>query len=136
MSGSPTWCCSTSTSVTAVGDGAALVGPLVAAGCRVVLVTASTDPVRLATALEAGAVGVLAKTEPIEVLLAAATAAARGDQVMTHEQRLTILRDAQLRRASRSAAMSPFERLTAREAQVLRSSAAGRASRASPRTPT
>ena len=52
--------------------------PLVSAGSRVLVLSASTDPVRLGSALEAGAVGVLAKTEPIDVLLTAAAQAARG----------------------------------------------------------
>jgi DNA-binding NarL/FixJ family response regulator len=94
------------------GDGADLVAPLVRGGCRVVLVTASTDPLRLATAVEAGAVGVLAKTEPIEVLIAAACAAARGERVMTPAQERSILS---------AARDSPFARLTEREAEVLRS---------------
>ena len=76
------------------------------------LVTASTDPLRLATAVEAGAVGVLAKTEPIDVLISAACAAARGERVMTPEQERGILS---------AATQSPFARLTEREAHVLRS---------------
>jgi DNA-binding NarL/FixJ family response regulator len=99
-----------------VGDGGALVAPLVAAGCRVLLVTASTDPVRLAAALEAGALGVLAKTEPIEVLLAAATAVARGERVMDDVRERSLRRDARTRRES----LVCFDRLTDREAQVLR----------------
>jgi DNA-binding NarL/FixJ family response regulator len=101
---------------TGIGDGGALVAPLVAAGCRVLLVTASTDPVRLAVALEAGAVGVLAKTEPIEVLLEAATRAARGERVMDDVRERSLLRDARTRRDS----LACFGRLTGREAQVLR----------------
>ncbi len=96
---------------TGPGDGAELVAPLVRGGCRVVLVTASTDPVRLATAVQAGAVGVLAKTEPIEVLIAAACAAARGERVLSGEQERSILA---------AARTSPFARLTEREAHVLR----------------
>ena len=69
-----TWCCSTSTWGRGSGTASRWSGRWSAAGCRVLLVTGSTDPVRLAAALEAGAVGVLAKTEPIEVLLAAARA--------------------------------------------------------------
>jgi DNA-binding NarL/FixJ family response regulator len=94
------------------GDGVALVAPLVRGGARVVLVTASTDPLRLAAAMEAGATGVLAKTDPVEVLLAAACAASRGERVMSSAQEQLILR---------AARRSPFARLTERESQVLRS---------------
>ena len=104
------------------GDGVALVAPLTRAGCRVVLVTGSTDPVRLATALGDGAVGVLAKTEPVEVLLAAATAVARGERVMDRQHELALRASAR----ARHAALEPFTRLTDREAQVLRSLAGGR----------
>jgi DNA-binding NarL/FixJ family response regulator len=103
-----------------VGDGGALVAPLVAAGCRVVLLTASTDPVRLAAAVEAGAVGVLAKTQLIDVLIATTTAAARREPVMSADQERALLHDARRRRASRESALAPFARLTEREAQVLR----------------
>ncbi len=68
-----TWSCSTSTWGPVSATAPRWSPRWSAAGCRVLLVTASTDPVRLAAALEAGAVGVLAKTEPIEVLLAAAS---------------------------------------------------------------
>ena len=104
------------------GDGVALVAPLTRAGCRVVLVTGSTDPVRLATALGDGAVGVLAKTEPVVVLLAAATAVARGERVMDRQHELALRASAR----ARHAALEPFTRLTDREAQVLRSLAGGR----------
>jgi DNA-binding NarL/FixJ family response regulator len=108
------------------GDGAALVAPLTGAGSRVVLVTGATDPVRLAGALGDGAVGVLSKTEPVEVLLAAATAAAHGQRVMDENHELALRASARARHASRTAALQPFTRLTEREAQVLRSLARGR----------
>ncbi|HET9761787.1 MAG TPA: response regulator transcription factor [Nocardioidaceae bacterium] len=107
------------------GDGDGLVAPLTRAGCRVLLVTGCTDPVRLAAALEAGAVGVLAKTEPVDVLLAAAHAAARGEPVMTDEQERAVRVEAGARHAARAAALGPFARLTEREAQVLRRLAHG-----------
>ena len=89
------------------------------------LVTGCTDPVRLAAALEAGAVGVLAKTEPIDVLLAAAHAAARGEPVMDPGQEQALRASARARHTARTAALAPFTRLTEREAQVLRRLAHG-----------
>jgi DNA-binding NarL/FixJ family response regulator len=108
-----------------VGDGGDLVAPLVRAGCRVLVLSASTDPIRTASALEAGAAGVLAKTEPIEVLIAASTAAARGHEVMSESTRCAVLGDAERRHARRTATLAPFTRLTDRERQVLRALASG-----------
>ena len=111
----------------AVGDGRRLVRPLVRNGCRVLVLSATTDPGRMAAALEDGAAGVLPKTEPIDVLLAASTAAARGEPVMPESHRRAVLREAADRRARREATLAPFDRLTEREAQVLRALASGTA---------
>jgi DNA-binding NarL/FixJ family response regulator len=81
----------------------------------------------MASALESGAAGVLSKTEPIEVLMNACTAAARGDQVMPESSRRAVLRDAERRRARRTESLAPFARLTERESQVLRALASGTA---------
>jgi two-component system nitrate/nitrite response regulator NarL len=110
-----------------VGDGGRLVRPLVGNGCRVLVLSATTDPARMASALEDGAAGVLPKTEPIEVLLAASSAAARGEGVMRESERRAVLRDATERRARRAATLAPFDRLTEREAQVLRALGSGTA---------
>ena len=108
-----------------IGDGADLVRPLTRAGSRVLVLSASTDPVRLGSALEAGAVGVLAKTEPIDVLLAAAVKAARGEPAMSEQRRNELLAAAVERRVRRTVSLEPFSRLSEREAQVLRSLALG-----------
>ncbi len=108
-----------------VGDGAALVGPMSAAGIRVLVMSGSTDPVRLGSTLEAGAVGVLAKTEPVEVLLAAARSAAAGRPVMAPDERQRLLRAAGESASRSRAALAPFTRLTEREAHVLRALALG-----------
>ena len=108
-----------------IGDGAELVAPLVSAGSRVLVLSASTDPVRLGSALESGAVGVLAKTEPIDVLLAAAAQAARGRPAMSEQRRNELLAAAVERRVRRTVSLEPFTRLSEREAGVLRSLALG-----------
>ena len=53
------------------GDGLGLVGPLRERGARVLVVSGSTDRPRLASCLELGAVGVLPKSTPYELLVAA-----------------------------------------------------------------
>jgi DNA-binding NarL/FixJ family response regulator len=108
-----------------IGDGTDLVGPLTGAGVRVLVLSASTDPVRLGAALEAGAMGVLSKTEPIDVLLTAAARAARGEPAMSETRRRDLLLSAVERRVRRAVSLEPFDRLSEREAEVLRSLALG-----------
>lgn len=108
-----------------VGDGAELVAPFVAAGCRVLVVSGSTDADQVCRAVEAGAAGVISKNAPFGRLLEAALAVARGEQVLTHDERLSMLDAARRRRALRAQDLAPFERLSDREAQVLRALAAG-----------
>ena len=109
----------------AIGDGSSLVAPFVEAGCRVLVVSASTDEDQVCRALELGASGVVRKDVPFAKLLDAALAAARGEELMVPTERRRMLEDARARRTQRSAALAPFERLSAREAQVLRALANG-----------
>jgi two-component system nitrate/nitrite response regulator NarL len=102
-----------------IGDGTDLVGPLSSAGVRVLVLSASNDPVRLGAALEAGAMGVLSKTEPIDVLLAAAASAARGEPAMSETRRRDLLLSAVERRVRRAVSLEPFDRLSERESEVL-----------------
>src|SRR4051812_18307414 len=108
-----------------VGDGGELVAPFVAAGCRVLVVSGSTDVEQVCRALEAGAVGVIGKHSPFDRLLEAALAVARGEQVLTGDERQALLDQARRLRSAREQALAPFERLSAREGEVLRALAAG-----------
>ena len=109
----------------AIGDGATLVRPIIAAGARVLLVTASTDRARIGSVLELGAIGYVGKSAPFEELLRTAAAAAEGAEVMTAEERHAYLNELRLARQRKAVVDAPFERLTPREQQVLRSLAAG-----------
>jgi len=53
----------------ALGDGVDLVQPLTELGARVLVVSGTTDRLRLAETVEKGAVGFLSKTVPFEQLL-------------------------------------------------------------------
>jgi len=108
-----------------IGDGGELVAPFVAAGCRVLVVSGSTDVEQVCRALEAGAVGVIGKDSPFERLLEAALAVARGEQVLTGDERRAVLDQARRLRSEREQALAPFERLSAREDEVLRALASG-----------
>ena len=108
-----------------IGDGGDLVAPFVDAGCRVLVVSGSTDVEQVCRALEAGAVGVVGKDAPFERLLDAALAVARGEQVLAYGERMAMLDEGCRLRTEREQALAPFERLSSREAEVLRALAAG-----------
>ncbi len=108
-----------------VGDGSLLVTPLVAAGRRVLVVSASTDVEQVARALESGAVGVVRKDVAFDVLLDGVLAAARGEEVTTPAAREALLARARALRGERTRAWAPFAELSRREAEVLRALARG-----------
>jgi two-component system nitrate/nitrite response regulator NarL len=111
-----------------LGDGMhglSLVQPLTAAGARVLVVTGVTDRCELAATLEAGAVGYVSKSQPVELLLETATAVARGTQVMSDGARHALLAELRAWRVQDRAAHSPYLRLTPRERSVLHALATG-----------
>jgi DNA-binding NarL/FixJ family response regulator len=111
----------------AIGDGGDLVAPFVEAGCRVLVVSGSSDVEQLGRALEAGAAGVVRKDAPFGVLLETALAVARGEQVLARDERQAMVHEARRLRTLRDQDLAPFARLSAREAEVLRALATGHA---------
>jgi DNA-binding NarL/FixJ family response regulator len=99
--------------------GEALVPRLVELGCAVVVVTGSSDDLRLGTTLELGAAGVLAKSRPFDDLLAAVLAAAQRRPVMRDGDRQDLLARARRRRQEVQERLHPFQALTPRERDVL-----------------
>lgn len=110
--------------------GESLIRGLVAKGAAVVVVTGATDPLRLGGCLNLGAAGVLAKTSPVDGVLAAVRAAADGSPVMASGDRSALLARMRVRQAEERAAQAPFQRLTPREAEVLQQLAQGKAAEA------
>jgi DNA-binding NarL/FixJ family response regulator len=108
------------------GDTTPLIAPLVASGIRVLLVTGVVDRLRVAAALEQGAIGYAAKMGDFAGLLAKTQAALRSAEVLDPAERLRLLEELWLGRARRARELEPFERLTEREADVLRAVAKGR----------
>jgi DNA-binding NarL/FixJ family response regulator len=108
-----------------IGDGSGLVALFVKAGCRVLVVSASTDLDQVGRALEQGAIGVVRKDVPFGTLMDAALAAARGEAVIDPAERLRMIDQARTQRTARADRLKPFNRLSAREAQVLRALADG-----------
>jgi DNA-binding NarL/FixJ family response regulator len=102
-----------------MGDGAMLVRPFRQAGCRVLIVTASSKREWLGSAIEQGAIGIVAKSSPFDRLLSTVIAAARGEDVMTPDERHQILTELRMSRERQRSLREPFERLTDREQQVL-----------------
>lgn len=109
----------------AIGSGSALVRPLADAGIRVLIVTGSTDRFEIATALEAGAVGYVCKSEPFDVLLDVAERAAAGQPVLAGRERHELLTELRHARAAARADRERFDRLTPREREVLHALCAG-----------
>ncbi len=108
-----------------VGDGGALVRPMVELGSAVLVVTGVTDLARVAAAVEAGAVGYVAKSLPFERLLEVVREALSGRPVLAEAERSELLALLRRRRAEETQLRAPFDRLTPREKQVLRAIAEG-----------
>ena len=108
-----------------LGDGSQLVRPLVEAGLRVLIVTATSDVEQTARAVESGAIGVVPKNGPFADLVHVVVAAARGAEVLPPRDRIALLDAARRKRDARTAVLAPFDRLSAREREVLRALAGG-----------
>ncbi|MFF4649886.1 LuxR C-terminal-related transcriptional regulator [Streptomyces sp. NPDC001380] len=116
-------------------DGVELVAPLCAAGWTVLVVTGTTDRARIAAAVCRGAVGWVAKSAPFEDLVRTALDAAAGFPVLAPAERAELVDLHRRTVADRPAAGGAdrsrlLERLTPREAAVLRALAEGRRARA------
>jgi DNA-binding NarL/FixJ family response regulator len=109
----------------ALGDGADLVEPCVAAGARVLVLTGTTDEDWIATALEQGACGAIDKCTPLDELLRVVMGAARGETLLDPVERERLLHQLRQHRVTRKRDLAPFERLTPREQQVLRALSVG-----------
>jgi DNA-binding NarL/FixJ family response regulator len=99
--------------------GEAFVPGLVSLGAAVVVVTGSSDDLRLGTTLELGASGVLPKSTPFPELLDAVLSAAAGRPVMSDAARQDLLARARRTRREVRDRLAPFGRLTPRESEVL-----------------
>lgn len=109
-----------------LGDGTRLIGPLTALGAHVLVMTSVSDRIRLAATLEAGAVGFLAKTEPVDVLIETVRRAARGECVHDLTERHDLLFDLRRHRREEQVRDRAFARLTPREREALVALAEGK----------
>ncbi len=103
----------------AAGDGGGLIQPLSRAGCRVVVLTAWADPARWGGCVAAGALTVLNKSTPLQVIVEVIQRVAQGLPVMSRDRRdhlVALWREARTDDNDRRVRL---ERLTPREAHVL-----------------
>jgi DNA-binding NarL/FixJ family response regulator len=101
------------------GLGLHLVAPITELGLRVVMLTGETNPIALAECVEAGAVGLISKSEPFERLIERVTDVVAGRGILSAGVRENLLRDLRIHRANEGQRLAPFERLTVRESEVL-----------------
>ena len=109
----------------ALGDGVDLVQPLTELGARVLVVSGTSDRLRLAETVERGAVGFLSKTVPFEQLLRAVLDVVAQRPVLSTAQRYELLAELRSARATRSMQLAPFKTLTPKERTVLSALAQG-----------
>jgi len=108
-----------------LGDGVELVRPLTELGARVLVVSGTTDRLRLAETVERGAVGFVSKKVPFETLLSTVLDVVAQRPVLSTAQRYELMAELRCARAARSKDLAPFKTLTPRERAVLSALARG-----------
>lgn len=103
----------------AIGSGIMLVEPLVAAGTRVVMLTAERRRSVLASCLEAGAAGWIARSASLDDVDDALRRVFAGEPLIGKTTRAILLDELRAQRSRRADERAVFDRLTHREALVL-----------------
>jgi DNA-binding NarL/FixJ family response regulator len=113
------------------GSGADLIKELRDARSRAtaLVLSATADRRHLATAIEAGAAGVMHKSAPMGDLVEAVRRLATGDQLLSQEEVIEALRFLTRERESHREARLASDRLTPREREVLQALAEGSSDR-------
>ena len=111
-------------------DGVAAVAPLRASGWQVLILSGSTDQVRIGGALDGGAVAWVPKNAPFPQLLRAVRAAAEGRDAMPPERRRQLIDAFRARSTARDELRSRLDKLSQREREVLGELAQGRRAQA------
>jgi DNA-binding NarL/FixJ family response regulator len=102
-----------------IGSGVELIRPLVADGAAVVMLTGETDRFVLASCLEAGAAGWIAKQSSLDEVLMCIDDASAGRCLIGRTSRDAMLEELRAERALRDRALSPFHGLSRCEQRVL-----------------
>jgi two-component system, NarL family, nitrate/nitrite response regulator NarL len=101
------------------GSGEDLLPALIASGCKVLVVSGTSNESVIGRCLWRGASGWLQKSASLDQLLAAILALAAGGEVLSGSERDRLMRVWRERREVESAALAPFLRLSPRERAVL-----------------
>ena len=102
-----------------VGNGIDLIEPLRATGAEVVMLTAETRRSVLAACLEKGAAGWIGKDAFLDEVVSSMNDVLAGIPLIGCATREAMIDELRIERAGQRRALSPFERLTARERDVL-----------------
>jgi DNA-binding NarL/FixJ family response regulator len=102
-----------------LGSTVQLIPELDELGPRVVMLTGVTDRVRLAECVEAGAIGVMAKSRPFEELVSAVERTRSNGTLLSDYERQELLAELRRHRANEQARLEVFERFTPRDRQAL-----------------
>jgi DNA-binding NarL/FixJ family response regulator len=102
-----------------IGTGISLIGPLRATGARVVMLTAETRRAVLAACLEAGAAGWIGKGVFLDQVVNSLHDVLDGTPLIGCAAREAMIDELRIERAGMRKALTPFERLTMRERDVL-----------------
>lgn len=92
---------------------------------KVLVLSASADRRQTARAVEAGAVGVLHKSAPLDEIIDAVRRAAAGEQLISTSEVIEVLRFLSQQREHDRRAQAAIDRLTVRERDVLQALAEG-----------
>lgn len=111
------------------GDATDSIAPLTLAGVRVLVVSGTPDRLRIARALERGAVGYQPKAGGFAQLLARTARALTCDKPLDPVERAVLLDELARERSATARALAPFRSLTDREQDTLVALAAGQSVR-------
>lgn len=102
-----------------IGSALPLIRPLRELGALVLMVTGVTDRARLGECVSAGAIGVVAKSQPFEHLVESVKEAAELGTLLSPHEREELLSEMRRQHAETEARLARFDRLTQRESEVL-----------------
>jgi two-component system, NarL family, nitrate/nitrite response regulator NarL len=103
-----------------------LISPLVEGGATVVILTATEDHAVLGSAVEAGAVGIVHKSDPFDELVQAVDSVVAGRAILGQERRNQLLAAFRISKAHDAQRLSVLQDLTVAERAVLAQLMAGR----------
>jgi DNA-binding NarL/FixJ family response regulator len=102
-----------------LGSSLSLIPSLTDRDTKVVMLTGVTDGIRLAQCVQAGAVGIIAKSEPFEALIGGVKQALAAGTLLSQNEREEHLAELRRHGVSERHRLALFVQLTRREKQVL-----------------